>query len=72
MKSLPALFRSPMTWLVVLIIVAGIVVVAGSGNDSTDNEDAGETGIVEVAGTLHVRVGRPCVGCEQGLVGQLP
>ena len=54
MTSLRDALRSPMTWLVVLIAIAAVVVIAGSGDDDEaidpDNLPA-QTAAVEVTGT---------------------
>lgn len=58
MNSLPAVLRSPMTWLVVLIVIAGVVVFTGSDDDSIGDE----TGPVEVEGAPLVAYSEPDTG----------
>lgn len=63
MKSLSNAFRSPMTWLLVLIVVAAAVVFANAGDDDEDAVDAGnETGAVEVTGDALVPFANPDTG----------
>ena len=58
MTSLPAVLRSPMTWLVVLIVIAGVVVFTGSDDESSGDE----TGPVEVVGDPLVAYSEPDTG----------
>ena len=52
MKSMPAILRSPMTWLLVIVAIAAVVVFAGSGDDADEPDVAidRETGPVDVYG----------------------
>lgn len=60
MNNLPSILRSPMTWLVVLIAIAGVVVIAGSGDNGGD--DGTETAPVVVTGDALPRFSDPDTG----------